>query len=302
MSVGTWQRRLEETFRLEREAHQPIWWVAEQESDFARQVEDHLAGHVALLDAWHAFFAATLHVSLSSMPSEGDTTTYWGAVISEYLTAFRDFRAAELVFRSGYPLAGYRILRDLKDRAVFMAAIAAGHSSWSALHGLPSQNETADEVRKAMVKEERRVLELMIRTESGLSESTLEWLRRWEALFHREVHGATLTWAAMLGPWVKGEPLTLGPKLEERAGSAYTNRACEVSWMWLRLLPYLQLAPEAYGQAWSRKWRILDESFDFMESDLRDIGKHEIVDAVLELMREKFPFDPTCAYVDRKPQ
>lgn len=300
MSIGEWQRRLEHTFAVELDAQAPLWWVRKQEAEFAREVESRLRGHVALIDAWQAFYAQTLHHALTNMPNEDVEPSYWGTILTEHLIAFRDFRAAEAAFRSGYPLAGFRILRDLKDRVLFLAAIIADQTSWSALHGLAGGATEPAKIRKAAVAEEKRVLGVMIREKSGLSEAAREWLGRWEGLFHREVHGSMLSWVAILEPWHSGTPHTLGPQFEERGGAAYTNRACEVSWMWLRVLPYLQLEPGGFGDEWKDKWHILDDSFLYMESDLKEIGKPEIVDAILELMRVKFSYDPTLCYVDRR--
>ena len=301
MSVGEWQRRLEQTFAVDLDVQGLLWWVRKQETEFTSEVETRLRGHVALIDAWHAYYAQTLHHALDNQPEGEGEPSYWGPIITEHLTAFRDFRAAEVAFRSGYPLAGYRILRDLKDRVLFLAAIVADLTSWSALHGLAGEPTKPVDQRKAAMAEEKRVLGLMIRKESGLTDATKEWLGRWERLFHKEVHGSKLSWVALLAPWKEGTPHPLGPQFEEQGGSAYTNRACEVSWMWLRVLPYLQLEPEGYGDEWKSKWHILDDSFLFMETGLREIGKPEIVNAILELMGTKFPYDPTLSYVDRRP-
>jgi len=301
ISVGEWQRRLEDSFGEELEVQGLLWWVQMQERDLGAKVTTEMAGHVALMDAWQAFYAQTLHLALSSMPKGEDPVSYWGAILTEHLTAFRDFRAAEVIFRAGYPLAGFRILRDLKNRALFMAAIVGGETTWSALQGHGEGRTTPDDLRKARIREERRVLSLMIREDSGLGETSIEWLRRWEDLFNKEVHGSKLSWVGILDPWISGTPHTLGPQFEALAVSAYTNRASEVAWMWLRVLPYLQPKPEAYGRDWKTKWLILDDSFDFMETGLRESGKKEIVDAYSVLMRTKFDFDPGTAYQDRRP-
>jgi hypothetical protein len=309
MTIGEWQQRLESTFGNDTVSARLLDSVIGQEARFTEELLSTFHGHVALIHAFHGFFAETLNVALSNYPEEPDpeNPSYWGAFLLDFITAFRDFRAAELVFRAGYPLAGYRMLRDLKDRALYTAAVVGGETSWPDLRGTHlwgttglGANEEAQKVRKAAEQEQNRVLQKMIRRESGLSPNTLEWLQRWERLFHAEVHGSTLTSATIMTPWKDGVPLTLGPVLEETSASPYMNRVYEIGWLWLKLLPFMQSSSGRFGEEWAAKWHILDESFKFIVEDLRNIGKVEIVDAILELIKARFDLNPDSYYVDRR--
>ena len=93
---------------------------------------------------------------------------------------FRRVRACENLLLNGYPLDGYALLRDLKDRAIFLAAIAHNLTTWNALLGfgqgvpVPTSRETrltdAEQqlMKKNAEREEHRLLDLMIRKKSGL--------------------------------------------------------------------------------------------------------------------------------------
>ncbi len=49
---------------------------------------------------------------------------------------FRNFRAAEVTKNNGYPLDGFALLRDLKDRAIHFGAVVLGAAHILALHGV----------------------------------------------------------------------------------------------------------------------------------------------------------------------
>ena len=104
------------------------------------------------------------------------------------------------------------------------------------------------------------------------------------------MHGSRFTFAAEYGPWLQGEEaLTLGPALRESSSSLYFNRATEVGWMWLRILPALQWSESGFGEAWTHRWILLDTAFERMEASLAELGK-PVATAIQELMAQKFPF------------
>ncbi len=115
-------------------------------------------------------------------------------------------------------------------------------------------------------KEERRLLNLIIRNKSGLDLQTQKELGKWEKMFNYEIHGAKLSFFTELGNWaIEGNPLSIGPTPKIQPLGMYMNRICEVGWLVTRLLPYLQPAENAFGKEWQEKWAILDESFLYMQ-------------------------------------
>ena len=138
----------------------------------------------------------------------------------------------------------------------------------------------------------------MIRKNSGLPDDTIVELRRWEQLFHMEVHGSTFSFTKELLDWVQGKAaLSLGPTPKEDSMAIYMNRACEVGWLLVRLLPYLQPEKNAFGDIWLDKQQILDDSFRYMEQALSKLGK-KIGDAFIRFVEEKFTFSEPFFYFE----
>jgi len=204
------------------------------------------------------------------------------------------------LFTSGYPLDGYALLRDIKDRSIFLAAIISGITSLSKIFGyignIALTDETYKKLKAERKKEEFRVLDLTIRKKSGLKKDMLVVLQKWENLFHEEVHGSKLTFYSEGGKWLRGEmPLSIGPVPIEESCGMYMNRACELGWLVVRLLPYLQIAPNSFGSKWSEKWYVLDDSFRIMIKGLEKLGK-KIATAFEYFIDVKFPFNPDVYY------
>ena len=70
------------------------------------------------------------------------------------------------------------------------------------------------------------------------------------------------------------------------------NRFTEVSWMYNRLLPNLQIEAESLRQDWSCRWQVLDDSFWQMEMGLAGIKK-KMAEVFIRFTNLKFPFYPT---------
>jgi hypothetical protein len=221
---------------------------------------------------------------------------------------FRRVRACENLLLNGYPLDGYALLRDLKDRAIFLAAIVHNWTTWETLFGygpgvpVPTSydqqlTETDQRLmRRNAEKEERRLLGLMLRKESGLDQNVLRAIQKWERLFNQEIHGAKLSFFTELGDWaVRKSELSIGPVPKDKHMGMYMNRICEIGWLVTRLLPYLQPVPHAFGEEWQMKWGILDDSFLYMQQGLSRIGK-DIGDAFITFVNKKFDFKDTLSY------
>jgi hypothetical protein len=96
----------------------------------------------------------------------------------------------------------------------------------------------------------------------------------WEKMFHEEVHGSKFTLADTGFDWLKGEkPLYIEPVPTEDAIAMYVNRASEIGWLITRMLPFLQLDVNAFGNDWKTKYIVLDESFEIMNQGLEKLGK-----------------------------
>ncbi len=136
----------------------------------------------------------------------------------------------------------------------------------------------------------------MTGSDSGLTQDTKDELLKWDALFDFEVHGARLSLAAAQG-WMKGlEPLPVLPRFDEMQFAMFLNRYCEVGWMVHRLTPALQPPGVLLPEAWTDKWRILDDSFELTVNSLTAQMGKRIGGAIVELVKAKFPFNEQSAF------
>ena len=304
MNVAEWQRRLEKYFMVGGVTGNSLIPVLTMESDFGRYVVVRFHGQFVLMDSFFEFFIDTIDKAvklarLKKLPSEYST---YPLVLHYYITIFRSFRAAENLLKCGYPLDGYALLRDLKDRAIFVGALAHGKTSFQKLLGVleeqsvtPITDEEYRRITKRRKGEECRVLNEMIRKNSGLPADVRKELQIWENLFHEEVHGSKLTFSIDIG-WLQGtQALSLGPVPNDKSVAVYINRASEIGWLYLRTFPFLQLEPNAFGKEWREKWVVLDDSFRIMIQSLTKLGK-KIGEVFPALVNAKFTFPEDLHY------
>jgi len=201
MDVGEWQRALGDNFTFNGVIGGMILpSTMEQERICGAYFVKKFHGHRILTDSCLDFLAITLrsvgdgHSKHGWMPHP-----YYPICLLEFVAQFRGMRAAEILSRDGYPLDAYSLQRNLKDQAIFLGAIVQGISSFPALYGLtepppgPWSKKDYKAVLKQRKEEEVAIFRQMIGTDSGLGESRIEELRKWNELFHMQVHGARLS-------------------------------------------------------------------------------------------------------------
>lgn len=307
MDVTEWMKRLENTFSTEGIIGARLLDIIDSEKAYESYVIKKFQGYHILMDSFFDFYIETLKKSnelfLKSEPTESDMD--YRLISLLHITSFKNLRASENLFLKGYPLDGYALLRDLKDRAIFLAAIVNGLSSFSALYGYKdlkgtmSKEDFQEKVFQARLKEEKRILEYMVRKKSGLDENHLIELERWERMFNQQVHGSRFTFFVEGSEWLKGEkPISLAPSPKESSIAMYINRSNETCWMLLRTLPFLQLKYKNFGDEWAEKWKVLDASFRYTIEGLGSLGK-KIADAIIALVDMKFSFTPELFYIKR---
>jgi hypothetical protein len=154
-------------------------------------------------------------------------------------------------------------------------------------------SETILRMKGKRKKVESSINAKVLGAQSGLPISTQKELSRWTEMFHLEVHGARFTGFSEDSDWLKGkELLPVCPMPNGLTMANYMNRSSEISWMFLRTLPLLQLEIAAFGQQWSRRWQILDESFKFMIENLR-LPTKPVFGAILDFIDRKLGFTPS---------
>jgi len=304
MDVAEWQKRLEENFTINGYVGGNLFEVLNRERACAEYFATKFHGYNVLIDSFQGFFIETIKAALAWAAKHGwpKGPSDYPLILLYYVILFRSFRACENLLHKGYPVDGYALLRDMKDRAIFLAGIGHNITTLPRIFGYEwcqTGNEVEwEKVRKERKQEQYRVLNRMMKEDSGLPAETRKQLERWERLFHEEVHGSKVSFFEELGRWVKDKvPLIIGPTAKELLMALYTNRSCEIAWLITRLFPYLQLEKNAFGGRWRQKHQLLDESFRYAQKGLSKLGK-KIGDAFIEFVDKKVSFEDPFFYVE----
>ncbi|GAB6053407.1 hypothetical protein JCM17960_22270 [Magnetospira thiophila] len=268
-------------------------------------------GFDVLIRAFLDFYIETLEVAWanSAFGQLPEKVRSYSIVYLHFLSAFRRFRAADVLWCSGYTFAGYSLLRDLKDLTIHLGAIANGEIHVLELLGIdpanPDEqvNRTGKEYkkRKENAKKVRtRAMCIMVGKQSGLDEADQAELKLWRDLFHEELHSARFS-SAEDSRIIFGEgrrpPFGPEPHEENRDAAMYMNRAVEIGWMLLRTFPFLQVQPRAFGEEWAEKWELLDTAFRMQVTDLAEIGKF-IGEVIPRLIEKRFAHSPDTCYAE----
>jgi hypothetical protein len=277
--------------------------VLDRERAVGEQVVSTFRGQNTLIDSFQSFFIETLHLALQrvlecSWPS---SPSNYPLAFAYFRILFRRYRACEVLFYKGYPLDGYSLLRDIKDRTFLLAGVAHNMTTFPDIMGelppLSDKREWKKKSTRARKDAENRISRRLLGVDSGLPPDILAEIGLWDELFHEEVHGGKLSLVHELQYLTSGVAMPIGPTLHEQAFAVYMNRSSELGWLILRLLPYLQMADGAFGEEWKRKQTILDDSFRFMAHGLTRIGKR-IGEAFIAFVDQKFSFKEPFYYVD----
>lgn len=309
MTLVEWQTRLTSTFNAEGViGGTNLLPVFKAERGYGATVDSHFRGYRVLSGSLQNFWFQTLRLAEEKWRRGGANSSneWYGIALLEYAGLFRVIRSSDILLHSGYPLDGFSLLRDVRDRAVCLAAVGKGLTSHRLLFGYdatesPPKTMTQEEweaCKRRAENTERDALRKMIGSESGLDAATIAELKGWTELFHMEVHRSRLTRSAEFKEWMTGiHALPLIPQPRELPLAMFVNRFVEVAWMVLRVLPLLQLSPHSFGAKWSRRWEVLDASFRHDVEDVWRLRK-PIAGAVICMIDAKFAFSPESTYAD----
>ncbi len=303
MDVGKWQQRLEETFSVEGIVGKRLLDILDAEKEYGVHISETYHGHLILINSFFDFYIETIQKTIAWTEKNGwpnESLPYYIFTVLYYVTNFKSFRAADILFMNGYPYDGYSLLRDLKDRSIFLGAIIHKLTNFSLLAGIEGLKTISREDMKTIIskrrKEESQIHDLMLGKKSCLPSEVLDELEFWEKLFHEEVHGSKFTLAEIGTDWMKGTaPLHLEPIPNKSGMGMYMNRASEIGWLLTRTLPFLQLTENSFGDEWKTKYHILDESFRVMVQGLEKMGK-KIATAFIFFVDNKFSFPDNLYY------
>ena len=308
MSVAEWQQRMTDTFHEGGVIGPRLVPVFEAERAYSSIVDLKSAGHMQLRENFQSFLYETLRLGESFRSARGASAPQrHGAMLLEFASLFRVFRAADVLFHSGYPLDGVALLRDARDRAMFLAAVGRSETTLVELEGfepkdsnrqsLHSDERTASRRRRANT--ERTIIRRTIGGESGFPEEVIDELKGWTQLFHMEVHGSRLTRASEFREYYIGKAqLPLEPAWRELPMAMFLNRFTEAAWLVHRCLPQMQLVTKGFGETWASRWRVLDDSMREDVASTWRTGK-PIFGAITFLVEAKFDFSPSDFFTDK---
>jgi len=256
-------------------------------------------GYRALSDAFKCFFLETVElVNTECRPKiKTPLSAFYALFMPRLAHNFQSLCGAERVALRGYPLHGYTLLRNTFDNIVLTSAALQMFTDFYSIEGIaPGKPVDINAIRRLRKTTEFAVRLKMTGDQSGLSQETLEELAKWDSLFDYETHGARLSLTQAQG-WLKGaEPLPVLPKFSERASAIFINRYCEVAWMTHRLVPLVQPPRVPLPDSWTKKWNLIDESFEICVYSLtQQLGK-KIGAAIVDLVKTKFPFNDQSAF------
>jgi hypothetical protein len=301
MSVDEWHKRLADTFKVNGLVGGHLRIVDEAEDSVSNYLVTRLRGQDALLCSFQSFFIETLMLANKQISAHGwpKNAPNYRVTLAAFFILFRRFRACEILYMKGYPLDGYALMRDIKDRAFLFAGVARNITTLERILGLPVRDPSAydKEGTKNRKDNEHRVMHAMTGKTSGLPSDVQEDLKRWDGMFHLEMHGGTHSLVQELKELQENRALQIGPSVVQDAYIMYVNRSSELGWMTTRLLPYLQVTENAFGEEWHKMREILDDSFRHMLEGFESLGKR-LGASFITMMDDRFAFKQPFYYFE----
>jgi hypothetical protein len=298
LSPRDFEQRLRDISKYQGIVYGRVFELMDAETEYGTQCVQ-FKGYLALSDAFKSLGIETLGELLNEIRPlvKKPLSDSYAIFLPRLVHSFQTMCGAERVALRGYPLHGYTLLRNTFDNLVLTSAALQKHTDFYSIEGLepgkPFDPNTFGTLRK---KTEWKVREVMTGAKSGLSQKTIDKLRKWDALFDYETHGARLSLATAMG-WMKGiEPLAVLPAFHKDNFALFMNRYCEVAWMAHRLVPAVQPPEVPFSSDWKKRWGIIDESFELLVHSLTaELGK-DIGQVMVDLVKTKFPFTADAVF------
>ncbi len=256
-------------------------------------------GYLALSDAFKCFFLETIELVNTEMRPKitAPLSEHYALFVPRLTHSFKSVCGSERLALKGYPLEAYTLLRNVFDTLVLVSAAIQKITDFYSIVGVdPSKTFNPKQSKKLRKNTSYEACKHMLGDKSGLSQSTIDQLAKWDDLFDMEVHGALLSLGTAKG-WMKGEShLPVLPEYLEITFAMFMNRYCEVAWLIHRLLPLMQVPDGQLNDSWKKKWVILDESFESIIESLTTELNKKIGAAIVEFVKKKYPFTENTSF------
>ena len=293
LSATEYQKRLDRVFSYQGVAYGRLALLSEEENSHLLAASK-FTGYAALSDAFKCFYLETVercNTEIRETLAE-KTSEFYPQFVSRLSHVFRALCGAEKIALLGYPYQGYTLLRNEFDNLVLVGAAMQGITDFYLISGIqPGQAYEENTAKKLRKNNEYEVRRLMLGTKSGLSQPTIDDLKKLDEMFVFQTHGSHLSLASALDFIGGTAPLPVVPRFEERASALFMNRYCEVAWMAHRLIPLFQPSSASFDGEWRDKWTTVDESFNYMVDSLTRENGLAIGRAYVEFIDAKFPFN-----------
>ena len=304
MTISEWQQWLSDNFTVDGLIGGNLLTVQRAEDAAGNHLINTFRGQNVLLDSFQSFLVETLTLAKDQIVSAGwpkDRINY-PVTYAAFFNLFRRFRACEILYSKGYPLDGYALMRDIKDRAFMLAGVARNLVTFAEIIGAPlgPVTDPAEYKRQSTRNRkdtEHRVMHEFMGKSSHLSNDIQDDLKRWDDCFHLEMHGGSFSLMQELAELTQGRGLQIGPSVVQDAYVMYMNRSSELGWMVTRLLPFLQASEGVFGADWQRKRQVLDDSFRYMLEGFSNLGK-SLGASFNTMMDTKFVFKQPFYYYE----
>jgi hypothetical protein len=255
--------------------------------------------YLALSGAFKCLFLETVGLINNECLPKVTTpfSEFYASFVPRLAHSFKSLCGSEMLAIKGYPYHAYTLLRNTFDNLVLTSAALQGITDFYRIEGLEKGKKfDLKSLNKLRKKTEFEVRQKMTGARSGLNQTTLDELEKWDEAFDYEVHGARFSLSDSL-LWMKGqEPLPVLPTFQERAFAMFMTRYCEVAWLVHRLLPLIQHSGAPLGYSWKEKWRIIDESFETMVNSLTNKFGKKIGTAFDDFVKQKFAFNEKSVF------
>jgi hypothetical protein len=249
------QKRLDDVSEYNGVPYGRMHLLFEEEEKHSREAVQLNKGYVALSNAFKCHFLET--VELHNVECHPKVTTplseFYVIFVPQLVHSFQSLCGAERLALKGYPYQAYTLLRNIFDNLVLFSAALQKMTDFYSIEGLsPGAKFDIKDSIKLRKATENSVLQQMTGKLSGLSQSTIDELKKWDDYFNYEVHGARVSLSTSQA-YMKGQkPLPVVPKYNKSAFGMFANRYCEVGWMTHRLLPTVQPPSVLMPSEWKK--------------------------------------------------
>jgi hypothetical protein len=94
-----------------------------------------------LLCSFQSFFIETLILASKEVSAYGwlKNAPNYSVVLAAFFMLLRPFWSCEILYMKGYPLDGYALMRDIKDRALLIAGVSRNLTTFPQILGRSSR-------------------------------------------------------------------------------------------------------------------------------------------------------------------